>query len=360
MFKEEEKVAVWLSSYNKISVKKYYALLELYPDAKSLYANFEKDSNKITKLIDKTAYEYLKEAKKSDLKNYLQNLEKSDIKVVTYYSEGYPETLKQTSQPPLVLYCRGDISLLNSNCLSIVGTRRSSRYGRDITEKFAKALSDAGLTIVSGLADGIDSVAHKSVLEVGGKTIAVLGSGLNEVYPATNRPLAAKIIEQGGLVISEYKPNEKPQTYYFPYRNRIIAGLSAGVLITEATEKSGSMHTKEYACEYGKEIYVVPGRIDDIYSKGCNEIIKTCQGCMVTSPADILETLHIEYSEKPSKGIQATMEEEVILNILEDGEKHLEELLDKTSFEVKKLNTLLTRMELMGMIKKLTGNYYSK
>ena len=175
--------------------------------------------------------------------------------------------------------------------MAIVGTRRASRYGKDVTEQFASSLARAGVTIVSGLADGVDTFSHQACLNVKGKTIAVLGGGINNIYPATNTNLANKIVESGGLILSEYRPNEKPQTYYFPIRNRIIAGLSKAVLITEATEKSGSMHTKNYALDYGREVFAVPGRINDIYSTGCNKIIKSCQSAIALDPNDILNFL---------------------------------------------------------------------
>ncbi len=360
MYNEEEKIFIWLSQFNNVSVKKYYKLLELYPSYIELFSRFDLDREKIVKIIGEETYKNLKVFTKEDLDKFIQKTEKLGIKIVTYISPDYPEKMKETNQPPLALYCKGNTSLLNSVCFSIVGTRRISRYGRDMTEKFATALSDAGLTIVSGLADGIDSVAHQSTLNAGGKTIAVLGSGLNNIYPGTNIGLAEKIVQSGGLLISEYLPDEKPQTYYFPYRNRIIAGLSIGVLITEATEKSGSMHTKEYALEYGRDIYAVPGRINDIYSVGCNKIIKNCQSAMVLSPADILDNLGLKFVQEKAQNVQTTLEEGAIMGLLEVGELHFDELKAKCGYETRVLNTLLTRMELLGLIKKLPGNYYAK
>ena len=197
-------------------------------------------------------------------------------------------------------------------------------------------------------------------MNVGGKTIAVLGCGVNIIYPDQNKPLAERILNNGGLIISEYRPNEKPKTYYFPIRNRIIAGLSKGVLITEATLKSGSMHTKNYALEYGKDLYVVPGRISDIYSYGCNSIIKALQGCMVLSPEDILDTYNLKFDNIITKSIQISIEEELILGILGTNEVHYEEILEKSKLDVKSLNTILVKLELKKLITKLPGNYYCK
>ena len=189
---------------------------------------------------------------------------------------------------------------------------------------------------------------------------AVLGCGVNNCYPATNKLLYDRILNNGGLIVSEYKPNEKVMPFYFPARNRIIAGVSKGVLITEATEKSGSMHTKEYALENNRDLYVVPGRITDIYSKGCNAVIKNCQSVMCLSPEEIINAYGKEINTTGETVIiQANMDEQIILDILKTDEVHYDEILEKSGMEAKALNTLLMRMELKGIIKK-TANYYSK
>jgi DNA processing protein len=275
-------------------------------------------------------------------------------------SSNYSKLLKEIDNPPLLLYAKGDVSLLNSTCVAIVGTRRASRYGKDVTEQFSSALAKSGITIVSGLADGVDTFSHQSCVNAKGKTIAVLGGGINNIYPATNTNLANKIIETGGLIVSEYKPNEKPQTYYFPVRNRIIAGLSKVVLITEATEKSGSMHTKNYALEFGREVFAVPGRINDIYSSGCNKIIKTCQSAIALEPNDVLNFLGKNFVENQTKVVQYSLTDKIILDIIDVNEVHYEEILAKSGLDSKELNTNLIRLELKNLIKKLPGNFYSK
>lgn len=361
MYSREEKVFIWLSHFNSISVKKYYRLLDQYSPYASLFDRLEVDKDKITKIVGEEIYRQLKNFDDKKIDEFIAKMEKLGIKMVTFVSPDYPVKMKETNQPPLVFYCKGDTSLFNSPCFAVVGTRRMSRYGKEMTEKFTTALSDAGLTIVSGLADGTDSAAHKATLEAGGKTIAVLGGGIENVYPSTNILLAQKIIESGGLLTSEYLPSEKPQTYYFPYRNRIIAGLSMGVLIPEATEKSGSMHTKEFALEYGRDVYAIPGRLNDIYSAGCNKIIQNCQSAMVLSPADILNNLGLAFIEKKQENkVQTSLEEAAILNALDAGELMFDKLQQIVGYETRVLNTLLTRMELLGLIKKLPGNYYSK
>ncbi len=360
MLNNLEKAILYVSTCGFITYKKQYKLV-FETNVENLITNLDLFLFEAKSILsDKELIELKTDFDLSKLNNYILNLEKTNIGVVTIKSNQYSNLLKETDNPPLVLYAKGDLDLLNSTCVAIVGTRRASRYGKDVTEKFSKTLSSAGITIVSGLADGVDTFAHTACLESKGKTIAVLGSGINEIYPATNCNLANKIVADGGLLISEYKPNEKPQTYYFPVRNRIIAGLSKAVLITEATEKSGSMHTKNYALEYGRELFVVPGRINDIYSVGCNKIIKSCQGAIALDPADVLNFLGKNFVESKSEFVQYSLTDQLILDIIDVNEVHYEEILAKCGMDSKELNTALIRLELKKIIKKLPGNFYSK
>ena len=360
MLNNLEKAILFVSTCGAITYKKQYKLV-FETKVENLITDFDLYLSEVKSVLsDKELNELKSNFDLSKFNNYVLNLEKSNISVITIKSNLYSNLLRETDNPPLVLYAKGDVKLLNSTCVAIVGTRRASRYGKDVTEKFSKALASSGVTIVSGLADGVDTFAHTACLEAKGKTIAVLGSGINEIYPATNTNLANKIINDGGLIISEYKPNEKPQTYYFPVRNRIIAGLSKAVLITEATEKSGSMHTKNYALEYGRELFVVPGRINDIYSVGCNKIIKSCQGAIALDPTDVLNFLGKNFVESKTEFVQYSLTDQLILDIIDVNEVHYEEILAKCGMDSKELNTALIRLELKKIIKKLPGNFYSK
>ncbi len=360
MFNENEKVLVWLSLFDFLTYKKQNILINLYSTPKELWNNFSVSNAKISEILTNSEIDKMVDLKDDNyLKTYYQNLKQQNIEVVTLVSDHYPKLLKEIETPPLVLYCKGNIKLLNSKTIAVVGTRRPTRYGKEMTAQFSSALAKAGLTIVSGLADGVDAEAHKTTLEVKGNTIAVLGCGVNEIYPVSNSGLYREIINKG-LIISEYKPNEKPQTYYFPARNRIIAGLCAGILITEAAEKSGSMHTKNYALEYNRNLFVIPGRLNDIYSKGCNMIIKNLQGCMVLSAQDILSSYGLDEKLEEKNTVQLDFNDEIVLNTIGTDETHYEILLNKTNLEPKKLNTILIRLELKGLIKKLAGNYYCK
>ena len=219
----------------------------------------------------------------------LEQYEKCKIVPITFNDKRYPYILKEISTPPFCLYCKGNLELLNTFCIGVVGTRSPTDYGIVVTKQFVKELVNADVTIVSGLATGVDSIAHKTAIEENGSTIAVLAGGLNHIYPATNISLAKKMAENN-LLVSENNPNVKPMAYNFPSRNRIIAGLSRGILITEAGEKSGTLHTFNYAVEYNREIFAIPGKITSDLSKGTNAIIKQLQGTITLSPDDILKT----------------------------------------------------------------------
>ena len=361
MYNNGEKILIWLDMFEFISLKKKMDIIEHYTNLTDLWTNFEKDKSYFESLVGEENYtKMLFSWDDNFLNNYIRNFENMGINIVTIKSDSYPKLLKETLSPPILLYCKGDIKLLKTTCVAVVGTRRMSKYGKEITYKFTFDIANAGITIVSGLADGVDSEAHKATLDAKGKTIAVLGCGINTCYPATNQPLYERILSNGGLIVSEYKPNDKVMPFHFPARNRIIAGLSKGVLITEATEKSGSMHTKEYALENNRDLFVVPGRITDIYSKGCNAVIKNCQSVMCLSADEIINAYGKDFvTSGETTIIQTNMDEQIILDILKTDEVHYDEILEKSGMEPKSLNTLLMRMDLKGIIKK-TANYYSK
>jgi len=214
------------------------------------------------------------------------------IEEISIESEYYPEQLKEIYDAPLKLYVLGNKELLNQIGIAIVGTRKASEYGKKVALQFSRALSEIGFNIISGLALGIDSCAHLGTLQQGslGKTIAVLGSGLDEIYPKQNVELARQILKNGGCVVSEYPIGTKPEKLNFPQRNRIISGLSKGVLVVEAGEKSGSLITADFALEQGREVFAVPGNICNSTSNGTNDLIK--QGAkLVTNIKDIIEEL---------------------------------------------------------------------
>ncbi len=351
----EDKNILWLDVFEFLTYGKKIKLLTLIDKNDNLRQKFlqEKEIKNIL-----TSEEYNKMAlclNDEFLNKILRDYENENIQLITFNNPNYPYRLKEISTPPLCLYCKGDVSLLSSQCFAVVGTRKPTDYGIVVTKQYCMELSK-NMTIVSGLATGIDAVAHKSTIEAGGKTIAVLAGGFNHIYPAVNNKLA-KEIEQNHLLVTEYPPKTKPLSYYFPIRNRIIAGLSCGVLVPEMGEKSGSMHTINYALEFNRDIFVVPGKITSPMSKGANALIKNLQGCITTTPEDIFETYHIS---KPKKQMNSQLDinSQVILSFIETEKRTYQEILEHVKMSANELNALLISLELNGLLIKLANNSY--
>lgn len=351
---------MWLSTLEFMTFKKAKYILDTF-ELEDFFDDIKGYEKMLSPMFAKDEIvEMERNRSLSFIEQVIEGYDELDIKVVTIKSLDYPALLKEIDSAPIMLYCKGDISLLRSDCLGVVGTRRATKYGKDNGEKFVKDIASQGITIVSGLAEGIDTIAHKSALAVGGKTIAVLGGGFFNMYPASNIGLAEEIIEKGGLLVTEYKPSEQALNYHFPIRNRIIAGLSKAILVIEATEKSGSMHTKNYAIEYNREVFAFPGRLNDIYSIGCNKCIQNGQARMVLNASEIIDFFgKIEDKSTSQKQIQLTMEEQLIYDTLLGHEKHVDEIVSATGLEIKVVQTLLVRLTLKGVVSKLPGNYYS-
>ena len=246
--------------------------------------------------------------------------------------------------------------------MAVVGTRKMSLYGKQIILKIVKDLAQNNLVIVSGLAKGVDALVHQVTLESNGRTIAVLGSGLDKksIYPFENQNLAQKIVEQNGLLLSEYPPETFPQKYFFPYRNRIVAGLTLGTLVIEAPEKSGALITARYALECGREIFAVPGNIHNLNFSGCNNLIKM-GGKLVDSADDILDALNFVRTVKPvvKKIVKpSNKEESELLKYLSEEPIHVDKLIEFSKLSPTIINSVLTMMEINGKIKHLGGMYY--
>lgn len=270
----------------------------------------------------------------------------------------YPQSLENIDNPPAILYYKGDVALLKSRCLGVVGTREPSMYGRQCTEKFVSALAKLKVTIVSGLARGVDSVAHRATLESEGRTIAVTATGIDLTFPAVNAVLSEEIAAKG-LVVTEYAPGTPALAYNFPERNRIISGLSEGVLVTEAGMKSGSLITADYAVKQGKELFVIPSAINSPRGAGGNKLLKSLQAAMVLSPDDVADALGLcAAPQEKASAMQLDFTEERILDALSFSEVSFDDLLSVTGLGVSDLNALLVRMELSGLIRKLDNNYY--
>jgi len=280
------------------------------------------------------------------------------IIVIRRGDKEYPQRLENLHQPPQVLYCKGNIELLLRPSVAIVGTRNCTRYGVDVAKRFAKSFADSGLVVISGLCDGIDTAAHSGAGPE--NTIAVLGNGVNWFYPRSNKELQEQIAKDG-LLVSEYLPNNRGHLYHFPQRNRIVAALANALLIVEADRKSGTMITKNFALDLGIDVFAVPGPVTSFSSRGTNNLIKDAACAIATEPADVLAAFNIsqKFDDKPNVVVQVTFEEKQILDILGRDEVHIDELVEKTKLPVRKLATLLTSMEMNGIIKKMPGNTFA-
>lgn len=351
----KEKLLVFFS-FNEIPNKKQEAVLNVIEDFS--INNFLKNP-KATNLLSQEEYHKLVENfDERALDSAIENMEKSGIKILTIFSKDYPEKLIDLEDRPLILYAKGDLGLLKKKGLGVVGTRMPTNYGKIVTENFVEKLARSGLVIVSGLCYGVDEIAHKKTLQVGGKTIAVVGSGFNNIYPSTNTELS-KEIARDGLLLSEYPPSFRPKRYTFPLRNRIIAGLSDGVLIVEAGLKSGTIHTKEYAMEYGKDIFAVPGNVTNPKSELTNTIIKAGQAECVLSADDIIEYYGLQKQAKANAFVSLNFDEKKIVDLLADGEKDFDYLAEKSKISVNILNSCLTTLEIRGLIRRLPAHCYS-
>lgn len=291
-----------------------------------------------------------------------EKLKKENIEIITIADDDYPKLLKEIWNPPAVLYVKGKLPKDGTFNLAVVGTRKVSQYGQQIASLLTRDLVKNGFTIVSGLALGVDALAHRAALEAGGKTIAVLGSGIDEesVYPVQNRYLASEIIETGGAVISEYPTGAIAIPTNFPHRNRIVSGLSLGTLVVEAAEESGALITARCALDQNREVFAVPGSIFSPTSVGPNKLIKMGARA-VTSVEDILETLNLANAAdfiQNKKIIPASPEEEKILAHLSAEPTHVDKLIFASGLDAAKVGAILTLMEMKGMVKNLGGMNY--
>lgn len=355
----DEKNIIWLDLFEFLSYSKKNKLIEAVGIGNDLRKEFLKN-NKINEILSNEEINKMAICLHDEFLNLkLQKYAEDGVQCVTYFSPDYPYLLKEIASPPLCLYCKGNVQLLNTTCVGVVGTRKPTDYGLVVTKQYVKELTDVGVTIVSGMATGIDTIAHKGALENQGSTIAVLAGGFNHIYPASNRAMFNEL-SKSNLVVTEHNPTVKPETYFFPVRNRIIAGLSKAVLVTEAGEKSGSLHTINYATEFNREIFAVPGKINSPMSKGTNAIIQNLQGCVTLSPQDILNSLNLSKDENKKQNKQLDINTQLILDFISAEKKTLQEIVDHTNMSVKELNSKLIEMEMDGLVVKLANNSYIK
>ncbi len=313
-----------------------------------------------------SAEKILKFDSEERLQEEIKKIKKYKVNIQLFNSDLYPQNLKSIYNPPILLYVRGNFFPLDNFSIAIVGTRKASSYGKAVAETLAQQLAKRNITVVSGLAKGIDSYAHLGALKENGRTIAVLGCGVDICYPASNKELMERIVENGA-VISEYPMGTPPEAGNFPLRNRIISGISLGVVIVEAGPRSGALITANFALEQGREVFAVPGNIFSSKTKGTHSLIK--QGAKLVESVDDILT-EIEYLKDFINKIQKTniykdkqelnKEEKVLYDLISLGPIHIDKVRNQIKIPFSKLYSLLVTLELKGKIKQQPGKIYYK
>lgn len=324
-------------------------LIETYENLASLFAgNTGLDDDRINKKI--RAFKGWK-----DIEQYMIKLKDVGVEVVTIRDREYPVQLRTIPDAPLVLYKKGGLKI-GQETIAIVGSRKASFESIHMAEKIAQTLSSAGITIISGLARGVDAAAHRGALKEKGKTVGVLGCGIDICYPIENRSLFKKVM-QDGCILTEYALGEPPLPHHFPKRNRIIAGLSKGVLVVEASQRSGSLITARLGLEYGREVMAVPGSIFDEGYKGANSLIK--EGAkLVDGIDDIISSCFHGVSLKKDKQVDLDTNERYIYGIIGSIKIHIDEVIEKSGMEARHVMAILTNLELKEAIKGMPGGFY--
>ena len=354
---------VLFSFFPKCTHTRYRTLIRVFSSLEHAWTA-ELDDLKKTKWQDDIIAEFLTWRDKLDANRIEEMLEKRSIRAITKTDEEYPALLKDIFDPPLCLFVRGSTLPTHRYYLAVVGPRKNTPYGKHITELFIAQLAQAGITIVSGLAYGIDAIAHRATLQAGGHTVAVLGGGVNKehVQPAQNQRLAEDILQAGGALMAEYPPGTIPTRYTFPRRNRIISGISLGTLVIEAGESSGSLITAQCSIDNHRDVFAVPQNITSQMSIGVNKLIQS-GAHPVISPDDVLNILdlgHIKKHIDTQKELPGTEEERQILDHISQEPKHVDEIVRELKLPSSKITSTLTIMEMKGMVKNLGMMHYIK
>jgi len=355
--------ALWISlnSIYGLGSQAFFQLLKTFGSPAAIYAVSHSQLKEI--VTEKIASEIKKGIDDDALKDTLDWLTKDNNHLITLADSSYPKALLEIPDPPPLLYAKGNLALLNQPSIAIVGSRNASVQGEKNAEAFASDLCHQGLCVVSGLALGIDGAAHRGALKANGATIAVVGTGLDIVYPAKHRDLAHQIVERG-LIISEFALGTPSKPQNFPKRNRIISGLSRGCLVVEANLQSGSQITARLAAEQGREVFAIPGSIHSPMSKGCHQLIK--QGAkLVDCIQDILDELDIKRSETSQLDSalpksQESFKNNVLLNIMGFEPIQLENIVSQSGLTVSEVSSMLMLLELEGSVASLAGGKYQK
>jgi DNA processing protein len=341
-----------------IGAVRFRNLLDFFGDAETAW-NASTEALRAAGLSSRLVENLGKLRAQVNLEQIWERIQTQNIQVLTWEDEEYPRRLKEIEKPPPVLYLRGDLKLEDDWAVAIVGTRRITAYGRQVAEEVSATLARNGVTVVSGLARGVDAVAHQAAVHAGGRTLAVLGSGVDRIYPPENQRLAEQIIGHGA-VISDYPIGTPPEGPNFPPRNRIISGLSLAVIVIEANLDSGAMITATFAAEQGRELFAVPGSILAPQSKGANRLIRD-GARLLLDPQEVLEILDLKQATAQQTARQVLPGDPVeaqLYQVLGPEPRHVDDIRSQTGMSIEKVSSTLALMELKGMVRQVGGMNY--
>lgn len=372
---EKQIYDLWLDSLWEFAPRKKHLLIEKYGDSRSVY---EQGSDDIQQGMKTGIQENDRIRSLEEVKRNLEEMKEAEIIAVAWDDEGFPERLRHINNPPWMLYFYGRTELLDERCVAVVGARKASDYGKTTAQALGRRIAGAGAIVVSGMAGGVDSWAHRGALDYGlgdekpseclnqANTIAVLAGGVDICYPKTNRTLYGEI-RRRGLIVSEFRPGVHPRSYYFPMRNRIISGLSEATVVVEAAIGSGSLITAELAMDQGREVFAVPGNIDRIGSVGTNKLIRDGASILI-SIEDLIHELYLEdencveigglIGEEKGESVLGEDEKRIIKQLLEQGEVNTEQLVRATGLSASKINGLVTVLEMKGIVSTAIGKIF--
>lgn len=362
---EKKDAYLWLNSINGITNKTIELIKNNIVNIEELIYLSDKEIYNLKNINLNIRENIVKYKSLAYIDGIKEKLNKENVSYICIEEKGYPNNLKHIHDAPNILFYKGDIGIVNKNIgLAMVGSRKATKYGINCATLISKGLSNLGINIISGLAIGIDTYAHIGCMEGKGKTIAVLGSSVNNILPKKNIYLANKVLENGGLIISDYNINSKVFPSNYANRNRIISGISEGIIVVEAAKKSGALITAEFGLEQGKNIFAVPGNINSYMSEGCHKIIKE-GAILINGIEDILNEYkinNIKYKENLKKcdNIKLSQESIAIIDaIKKQGVLHIDEICDNTRMEIKSVNTILSELVLKDVLVEMNNKTYS-
>lgn len=367
--REERELAYWLAfawlSGSGLGFARVKRLFEHFESLEQAWKTPEGQLRKLPWLDDKAKESLIAHRKITEPAQLLENLHSQGIKAFHYYHHGYPARLREIHDPPIVLFQKGNLVLHEMDpVVAIVGTRRPTAYGQKLAKEISNGLAESGATVVSGMALGIDSLAHWGAIEIQGRTLAVLGSGVDDCYPSSNKHLYKTLIEsEGRAVVSEFLPGTKPQTWHFPARNRIISGLAEAIVVIEAGESSGALITANMAFEQSREVFAVPGRVDTPMSIGTNQLIVQNKAHLCRNYMDIINEMGWASSSGGTARnaiVQLYGREQEVYELIAAEPVHFDYLLEKTGMNTGELSATLTMLELASLVTRLAGDWYAR